>query len=339
MAETVTQAETVAALRMPWREAGQEIHAQLKIGRAIKNQRIRDQWELDHARAEKAEWIRRTHDLLTRIFASEAAVEQFSQHAATVLPEYAEFDLFIDQFEEEMRHRLALLQGALKQLENMPEALPSASGAAAESAPPTADETGAHHEVEVEVHEPVTVLEENDMVAATTEATIASVLDEASKTVTLYAQPPALVPAPPRPPVRVEASGLLIFATSDEGARKQASEFLHELGLKIEVIDRAVSPGKSASELLGQEKPASFAVVVADAAAIKEASGELQFELGFCAGRLGAHRVCVASATSEPLTDRHGIKHLTIDTGGGWQLQLARHLKRAGVPVDLNRLC
>jgi hypothetical protein len=316
-------------LRVPWRDAAREIHAHLKIGRAIKNQRIRDQWELDHARAEKAEWIRRTTDLLKQVFASEAVAEQCSQYAGKVLPEYAEFDLFIDQFEDEMRHRLGLLQEVLKQLDTLPEALPSASGEVQEAGPAAPSAVVAEHEVEVEVQEPTTVMQENDMSAVATEATIGTVLDEASR-------PMVISPPPAR---RVESGGLLILATSDESARKTVSEFLRDLGFKIDVIDRIASPGKSVTELLGHDSHAGFAVVVADAAAIKEAAGEWQFELGFCAGKLGAGRVCVASAGSEAIGDKHGIRHVAIDGNGGWQLQMARYLKRAGVPVDLNRLC
>lgn len=345
MAETVSDNQTTSqteasalpagALRMPWRDAAKEVHAHLKIGRAIKNQRIRDQWELDHARAEKAEWIRRTTELLARIFANEATVEQYTQYAATVLPEYAEFDLFVDQFEDEMRHRLGLLQGVLTQLDTLPEALPSAPAPAQQAGPAAPDEPQADHEVEVEVREPVTVMQENDMSAVATEATITTVLDEASRSVAI---PPPATPNASNSR-RVEQAGLLILATTDDSARREASEFLHDLGFRIDVIDRAASPGKSVVELLAQEKSASFAVVVADASAIKEAAGEWQFELGFCAGRLGAPRVCVVSATNEMMQDRHGIRHLALDGNGGWQLQMARHLKRAGVPVDLNRLC
>jgi len=37
--------------------------------------------------------------------------------------------------------------------------------------------------------------------------------------------------------------------------------------------------------------------------------------------------------------DSQGIWFLAVGTAEGWQLQLARHLKRAGLDVDLNRLC
>ncbi len=110
MPEVATETATTSmTLRLPWRDAAQQIHAHLKIGRAIKNQRIRDQWELDHAHAEKAEWIRRTTELLKLVFIDDDIAEQATQYAPPVLPEYAEFDLFVDQFEDEMRHRLERL--------------------------------------------------------------------------------------------------------------------------------------------------------------------------------------------------------------------------------------
>jgi hypothetical protein len=66
----------------------------------------------------------------------------------------------------------------------------------------------------------------------------------------------------------------------------------------------------------------------------------LCFEMGYCIGRLGLGRVCILRTTpAEPMTDNHGILNLPLDTGGGWRLHLARHLKKAGVRLDLNKLC
>ena len=36
--------------------------------------------------------------------------------------------------------------------------------------------------------------------------------------------------------------------------------------------------------------------------------------------------------------ETHGIAHLPVDGSGGWQLHLARQMKRAGMDIDLNRL-
>ena len=64
------------------------------------------------------------------------------------------------------------------------------------------------------------------------------------------------------------------------------------------------------------------------------------FKLGYCAGKLGLKRMCMMhSPTHAAPGESHGIAHLAVDTSGGWQLHLARQMKRAGVDIDLNRLC
>ena len=69
-------------------------------------------------------------------------------------------------------------------------------------------------------------------------------------------------------------------------------------------------------------------------------SDSSHFKLGYCAGKLGVKRMCMMHApTQVPAGEGHGIAHLSVDHGGGWQLHLARQMKRAGVDVDLNRLC
>jgi len=400
MPDVVTEIQiSPVTLRVPWRDAAKEIHAHLKIGRAIKNQKIRDQWELDHARAEKAEWIRRTSELLNRVFTTEEVAEQATQYIGAVLPEYAEFDLFTEQFEDEMRHRLGRLQSVLKQLDTLPEAVPSTSGESAEpSAPDYAIDLDAEDDSDEEklaaenlVNEKLVEkgaeksaarsqavaivagvpgatsvaaaalvevpLPKNNVQPEAQDIHIAQMKvmeEEMSTTATAPAvsvnvktnhepQPvvnvPRIVPAAAAAAAGTQAQGLLILATHDETCRKALGEFLSDLGFKIEIVDRIAQPGRSVADLLGPDSAAGFVVIAADAASLKDTSGEWQYELGFCAGRLGAGRICVASATSETLSDKHGIRHLGIDNNGGWQLQMARYLKRAGVGLDLNRLC
>ena len=63
------------------------------------------------------------------------------------------------------------------------------------------------------------------------------------------------------------------------------------------------------------------------------------FKLGYCAGKLGLKRMCMMHAPTHPSAgDTHGISHLSVDGNGGWQLHLARQMKRAGMDIDLNRL-
>ena len=64
------------------------------------------------------------------------------------------------------------------------------------------------------------------------------------------------------------------------------------------------------------------------------------FEIGYLAGKLGFARVVVLHTSPQaPFHDEYGMIYIPVDPADGWQLQLASHLKRAGVEVDMNRLC
>jgi hypothetical protein len=64
------------------------------------------------------------------------------------------------------------------------------------------------------------------------------------------------------------------------------------------------------------------------------------FELGVCVGRLGSSRVCVMSrnAANQASIEEIGVTHIALDDADAWHLHLARHLRRGGVDVDLNKL-
>lgn len=282
-------------LRVSRRDATAQLTNQVKIGRAIKGQRIRDRWELDQARAEKQEWVRRTTESLDAIFNQNSLAEEYNEWAAPILPEYAEIDLFIDLFVDEMRHRLTKLQEVMKIVEQTPE-----PGPITPDAPPA-----------------VAPAKETTMVAPA----------ENIPTV-------AAVPEPIRS--RETASdGLLLVRSGNPATAQAISQFLSQLGLSLSVSNE---PGKAHNEL--NSSLTDFAIVLtADASACEgQPSGELLFELGCCVGRLGPERVCVIHPNGQNAVDGHGVQHIPIDATDGWQLQLARHLRRGGVSVDLNKL-
>lgn len=63
------------------------------------------------------------------------------------------------------------------------------------------------------------------------------------------------------------------------------------------------------------------------------------FELGYFVGRLGRSRVTVLYDTGVELpSDMSGVLYTPADEAGAWRLKLAREMKAAGIPVDLNKL-
>lgn len=61
-------------------------------------------------------------------------------------------------------------------------------------------------------------------------------------------------------------------------------------------------------------------------------------ELGFFLGKLGRARVCALYEDGVEIpSDYSGVLFVPIDEVGGWKMLLAKEMKVAGLPVDLNR--
>jgi hypothetical protein len=113
--------EPLPRLVKPRDEARKLLVNQIKIGQAIRSQRIDYLDDLDQARAEKQEWVTRSSDLLKRLFSDSSVAEQCNNWVGPILPEYAEFDLFVAQFTNEMKHRVGTLQSLVKRLDETAE--------------------------------------------------------------------------------------------------------------------------------------------------------------------------------------------------------------------------
>jgi predicted nucleotide-binding protein len=63
------------------------------------------------------------------------------------------------------------------------------------------------------------------------------------------------------------------------------------------------------------------------------------FEMGFFYAKLGRERVCpLLKGNTEQPSDVSGVVSLPMDTSGSWRTDLAKEMKAAGLPVDLNCL-
>jgi predicted nucleotide-binding protein len=61
------------------------------------------------------------------------------------------------------------------------------------------------------------------------------------------------------------------------------------------------------------------------------------FELRYFIGRLGRRRVCALYERGVEIpSDYSGILYTELDENGAWRLQLAKELKAADLPVDIN---
>jgi hypothetical protein len=320
-----------------------ELQIQVKIGNAIREHRLRDHHELVIARQEKQEWVQRCTELLTRSFNGSGAAEQFNNWAGTILPEFAEFNLFVEFFDEEMKHRLNQLHAIAKALRTMPEPIVPQTPQQAPNTPPTkgADMPTVVDQTSSNVAKGPSAPRNPEVAApATVQAMQAAQAQASLRTQAQRAGSPTMASSPTK-------SGLLIIRSAeDDAAIEPVRQFVEQLGLSLHVSKRAGDDSNAATpstplldELSAMQSSASFALLFTNASDQSSSlNADALFDLGCCVGRLGASRVVVLHRDGQPHTDRFGLTHVVLDPHEGWRLQLARQLKRAGVDVDLNKL-
>ena len=136
-------------------------------------------------------------------------------------------------------------------------------------------------------------------------------------------------------------SNKVLFVT--HGPKDPSSEavlqFIQQLSMPIVEADHT----NGLIETLEAQRDMGFVIVMNAADTVENGKASLSdssvFKLGYCAGKLGLRRMCMMNGPSHPnVGDSQGIAHVAVDVNGGWQLQLARQMKRAGCDIDLNRL-
>lgn len=155
--------------------------------------------------------------------------------------------------------------------------------------------------------------------------------------------PPAMAAANSETPRPTGKAILVVSHGVDHRFTEAASEFLGKLGLSATLQTR--EPGKPV-ELEGATV-AAFAVMLMpseDADNARPGAGnplrsDIAFDMGFLSGRVGTSRIAVLFPQGgEGFTCSRKIPYIPIDQPGGWMLHLARHMKRAGVEIDMNKV-
>lgn len=344
--------------------AAKQITPWLAKGVAIRRHRLRDLTDLDKARAEKEAWVAAYADLLMKLFDGPAVGEACNDWVGRLLPEYAPLGLVIEQFYEEMDHRLRRLRAVVDHLEDMAVEDAPADGTSADPPADSAAQPGGVGPAKKDEPRGSKSLNGARLFPTAEELTGRSTEDKTNMaTATMTNPAPAVGDKPPSadakaghaapgalPPV-VKPVGLLLVHSADEA--KAVCEFLADLAVTPRVLTLADAKPGDPEALMAGATPPAFALVwphqpdghkgePADAAgppATAGATSRFQFQLGFLVGRLGMSRVCLIQALGKPTVDGSPVTTIMLDAHGGWQLPLARTLKRAGVAVDLNRLC
>src|SRR4051794_28384229 len=141
-------ASAAAKLVIPRDRAIGQIRSQLEKGLEIKRMKIRYVNDLERAREAKGEWTTTVMTLLKGMFSSGAVADECQNWVGKVLPEYADLNLFIEHFYDEMDQRLRKLHHVLRRVQDLPDdkpitappapARPAAAPAPARAAAPAA---------------------------------------------------------------------------------------------------------------------------------------------------------------------------------------------------------
>ena len=149
-------------------------------------------------------------------------------------------------------------------------------------------------------------------------------------------------PASPNTESAMPATGNKVLFVS-QGPKDPSSEavlqFMQQLSMAVVEADHT----NGLIETLEGRNDMTFVVVMNVVDHVENGRGALSdssiFKLGYCAGKLGIKRMCMMHSPNHPqVSDTQGIAHVPVDPNGGWQLQLARQMKRSGCDLDLNRL-
>ena len=340
MSATATpQPERPAAAKLvaPRADALKHLKSAFDKGTEIKARRIRNGDDLDEGRGQKLQWVADVTDLLNQLFDNVSVADYFNDFVGKVFPEYAEFGNFVDQYYEEMDHRLNKLRAIWKRVEDA--GAPDASGAVLTAAaggtpvneagpsPQFADDTRPQQPKHVAM--PTPSAQPVPQVAAEPKSS------KSNKN-----------PQPASSPHREHAmaaasSNKVLFVT--HGPKDPSSDavlqFIQQLSMPVVEADHT----NGLIETLESQRDMGFVIVMNAADTVENGKASLSdssvFKLGYCAGKLGLRRMCMMNGPSHPnVGDSQGIAHVAVDVNGGWQLQLARQMKRAGCDIDLNRL-
>jgi predicted nucleotide-binding protein len=167
---------------------------------------------------------------------------------------------------------------------------------------------------------------------------------------TLYADGPSTA-ASSASSGQPRGSGVFVVHGHHEALKQQVARTVERLtGAAPIILHEQPDGGRTIIEKFeSYAGDVGFAVVLltADDRGGSAASDELQprarqnvvFELGYFIGRLGRGRVTVLYETGVELpSDMSGVLYTPADEAATWQLKLAREMKAANVPVDLNKL-
>lgn len=144
-------------------------------------------------------------------------------------------------------------------------------------------------------------------------------------------------------------SRVFVVHGRDDLVKTEAARFIEKLGLEAVILHEQASAGKTIIEKIEEHTNVGFAIVLytpcdfgglaGQSATKPRARQNVVFEHGYLIGKLGRHNVCaLVKGEVEIPNDISGVVYISLDAPQAWHLALAKELRNAGYPIDMNRL-
>lgn len=334
-------------------DALRDVEELLQEGRQIVDWPIITSDELDDAQRRKLEWVRRVSQSLSLMTGGNAPTDDVVIHD---IPKPSDpIESRTEHFHNEMNQRLERLLAVRKLIDG--DSSPAGNTAARRPASPVRPPQPQPVAEEPVFQEPASGVESVELNLADEDGGDSRAASEAVASATAgvsavlpasKAKPATASPAASRPktsPTLSQTKVLLIQCSRNGTARQAICRFASQMSISLEIVDYNPDQPHSIIDQLYNHRDAKFAIVYWGEPAGRELPGSAHperyvgFVLGFALGRLGRGRVFIlGSTTTPPLPGFARILVAQLDSTGGWQIQLARRMKTAGVDIDLNKL-
>ena len=128
------------------------------------------------------------------------------------------------------------------------------------------------------------------------------------------------------------------------------AKFIETLGLEVTVLDEQPKKGQTIVDKFEEHADeAGFAIVLLtpDDVGSSKATGkrkprarqDIIFELGYLLGGLGGERVCALYKEGVELPSGiRDVAYVPMDSDDDWKLKLSQGMRKAGLPVDMNKI-
>lgn len=148
----------------------------------------------------------------------------------------------------------------------------------------------------------------------------------------------------------IDRSKIFIVHGRDEVAKTEVARYVESFGLKAIILNEQASQGKTIIEKIEKYSDVGFAIVLytpCDIGGLKGEENNLSprarqnviFEHGYLIGKIGRENVCaLVKENVEKPNDISGVVYITMDSGKGWMMELAKELKASEYDIDMNKL-